>query len=125
MSPSSLGVWTYGSIFVRRVACADRCLVAPPPDVIWMGQAVAEIMEKEGSALADRPYSTPADLLCNDLALLLLHSGERLRRFRKAVSTHLQPKAARAYRDLQLENAKNVITDILDDPKNHIAHAQR
>ena len=82
-------------------------------------------MEKEGSALADRPHSIAAELLCNDLGLLQLHIGERLRRFRKAAHTHLQPQAAKAYQDMQLENAKNVITDILNDPKNHRAHVQR
>jgi cytochrome P450 len=82
-------------------------------------------MEKEGSALADRPHSIAADLLCNGLGLLQLHSGERLRRFRKAAHTHLQPQAAKTYQYMQLEIAKNVITDILDDPKNHRAHVQR
>ena len=83
-------------------------------------------MEKEGSALADRPHSIAAnELLSKGLRFLVLRSGERLRRFRKAVHTHLQPKAAKAYQDMQLENAKNVITDILNDPKNHRAHVQR
>ena len=83
-------------------------------------------MEKEGSALADRPRSISAgELLCKGLCILFLRSGERLRRHRKAAFTHLQPKAAKAYRDMQLEDAKNVITDILNDPKNHSAHVQR
>jgi cytochrome P450 len=83
-------------------------------------------MEKEGSALADRPRSIAVgELVCNGLGILFLHSGERLRRYRKAALTHLQPKAAKAYRDMQLEHAKNLITDILNDPKNHRAHVQR
>ena len=83
-------------------------------------------MEKEGSALADRPRSIAAgELLSKDMCIALLRSGERWRRFRKAVHTHLQPQAAKAYQDMQLENAKNLITDILNDPKNHRAHVQR
>jgi cytochrome P450 len=83
-------------------------------------------MEKEGSALADRPRSIAAgELLCKDLCILLLRSGERLRRFRKAAHTHLQPNAVKSYQDMQLEHAKNLITDILNDPKNHRAHVQR
>lgn len=91
-----------------------------------MSQATNEIMEKEGGALVDRPRSIAVgELLYNGLSFLLVRSGERFRRFRKAAHTHLQPKAVRAYRDMQIENAKNVITDILNDPKKHRAHAQR
>ena len=83
-------------------------------------------MEKEGSALADRPHSIAAgEMLSKGLRFVALRSGERLRRYRKAAFIHLQPTAAKAYRDMQLENAKNVITDILNDPKNHRAHVLR
>jgi cytochrome P450 len=83
-------------------------------------------MEKEGSALADRPRSIAAgEMVSQGLQFVLLRSGERLRLYRKAAHTHLQPKAARAYEDLQLETAKNVIMDILNDPKNHQAHVKR
>ena len=83
-------------------------------------------MEKEGSALVDRPRSIAAgELLSKDLGFLFLRSGERLRRYRKAAHTHLKPMAAKAYRGMQLENARNAITDILNDPKNHRAHVQR
>ena len=83
-------------------------------------------MEKEGSALADRPRSIAAgEILSREMRFLLLRSGEKFRQFRKVVHTHLQPKAARAYQDMQLENAMNVIMDILNDPKNHRLHVQR
>lgn len=83
-------------------------------------------MEKEGGALADRPRSIAAgELVSKGLRFLLLRSGERFRRFRKAVHAHFQPKAIRAYQDLQLEHAKDVIIDVLDDPKHHRVHVQR
>lgn len=83
-------------------------------------------MEKEGSALADRPRSIPAgEILSKNLRFVLQRSGERLRRYRKAAHTHLQPRAVRAYQDMQLENAKNLIMDILNDGKNHQAHVRR
>lgn len=82
-------------------------------------------MEKKGAVLVDRPHSIAAsDLLSKGLRFLLV-GGERFRRYRKAVHIHLQPKAAVAYQDLQLESAKDVITDILNDPKNHRVHVQR
>ena len=83
-------------------------------------------MEKRGAALVDRPHSIAAsDLLSKGLRFLLVGSGERLRRYRRAAHTHLQPKAAVAYQDMQLESAKNVITDVLNDSKNHRTHVQR
>jgi hypothetical protein len=43
----------------------------------------------------------------------------------KAVHTHLQPKAAEAYKDMQYDNARKFVLDILNDPKNHQKHAAR
>jgi cytochrome P450 len=86
----------------------------------------SEIMETEGSALADRPPSiAAAELLSQGMRLLIVRSGDLLRRLRKAVHTHLQPKAAGAYENVQFEYARNVIVDILNDPKNHVRHAKR
>lgn len=83
-------------------------------------------MEKEGSALADRPRAVAAgEIVSKGMRFVLLRRGERFRRFRKAAHTHLQPKAARAYEGVQLKSAKDVIIDILNDPKNHQRHAQR
>lgn len=83
-------------------------------------------MEKEGSALADRPPMIAADeLLSGGNRITLIGSGERFRRFRKAIHTHLQVKAVEMYKDTQFEHAKALILDILDDPKNHQRHAYR
>ncbi|KAH7922011.1 cytochrome P450 [Leucogyrophana mollusca] len=89
-------------------------------------QAAWEIMEKEGGALVDRPRSIAAgEILSRGNRILLEGSGERFRRLRRAVHTHLQPKAAETYESIQLEDAQSVMLDILDDPKNHQRHAQR
>ncbi|KAH7922014.1 cytochrome P450 [Leucogyrophana mollusca] len=94
--------------------------------VIGRVQAAWEIMEKEGGALVDRPRSVAAgEILSRGYRIILEHSGERFRRLRRAVHTHLQPKAAEMYQDIQTENARSVILDILDDPKNHQLHARR
>ncbi|KAH7922020.1 cytochrome P450 [Leucogyrophana mollusca] len=94
--------------------------------VIGRVQAAWEIMEKEGGALVDRPRSIAAgEILSRGNRILLQRSGERFRRLRRAVHTHLQPKAAETYQSIQLENAQGVILDILDDPKNHQLHARR
>jgi cytochrome P450 len=82
-------------------------------------------MEKEGGSLMDRPRSIAAGEILSRGMRILLASGDRFRRLRKAVHTHLQPKAVLAYRDMQCDNAKVFILDILDDPKNHQEHASR
>ncbi|OJA12012.1 hypothetical protein AZE42_08156 [Rhizopogon vesiculosus] len=43
----------------------------------------------------------------------------------KAAHTHLQPKAAESYAPIQMNAARDVILDILDDPKGHQAAAKR
>ncbi|KAH7904580.1 cytochrome P450 [Hygrophoropsis aurantiaca] len=83
-------------------------------------------MEKEGSSLVDRPRSVAAgEILSDGKRILLEGAGDRFRRLRRAVHTHLQPKAAETYQQIQMENARNTIFDILNDPKHHQAHAQR
>jgi hypothetical protein len=37
----------------------------------------------------------------------------------------LQPKVAETYEPIQTKHAKNLILDILNDPKNHQGHATR
>ncbi|KAG2360523.1 cytochrome P450 [Suillus spraguei] len=94
--------------------------------VIGSIEVAADIMEKEGASLVDRPRSIAAsEMLSNGMRITMARSGERYRRLRKAVHPHLQPKAAEAYKDMQRENAMNLILDVLDDPTNHQVHAQR
>lgn len=83
-------------------------------------------MEKEGASLVDRPRSIAAgEMLSGGMRILMARSGDRFRRLRKAIATHLQPKAAQAYQEIQRENAANFVLDILNDPNNHQRHADR
>ncbi|KAG2340515.1 cytochrome P450 [Suillus weaverae] len=94
--------------------------------VIGSVEATMSIMEAEGRSLVDRPPSlTAGEMLTNGMHIAMMPSGERFRRLRKAVHTHLQPKAVEAYKDMQHENARRFILDILDDPNNHQKHAGR
>ncbi|KAF9235334.1 cytochrome P450 [Melanogaster broomeanus] len=94
--------------------------------VIGRLDAATEIMEKEGGALVDRPRSVAVgEMLSNNMRIVAAGSGEQFRRLRKAVHTHLQPKAAEAYQDLQHEHARDFILDILRDPKHHFEHIKR
>jgi hypothetical protein len=89
-------------------------------------QAAADIMEKEGASLVDRPRSIAAgEMLSNGMRIVLARSGDQFRRLRKAVHTHLQPKAAETYQDMQREHAMEFILDMLNDSKNHQKHAHR
>ena len=83
-------------------------------------------MEKEGSALADRPQMIAAnELLSGGKRITLIGSGERFRRLRKAIHTHFQAKAVVLYKDTQIEQARTLVLDILDDPKNHQKHVHQ
>ncbi|KAF9235335.1 cytochrome P450 [Melanogaster broomeanus] len=94
--------------------------------VIGSLDAATEIMEQEGGALVDRPRSVVlGEMLSNEMRIIMVGSGERFRRLRKAVHTHLRPKAAETYQGIQCEHARDVILDILRDPKHHIEHVQR
>ncbi|KAF8839514.1 cytochrome P450 [Paxillus ammoniavirescens] len=94
--------------------------------IIGRVDAATEIMEKEGGALVDRPRSISfGEIVSGGMRMSVVGSGERFRRLRKAVHTHLQPKAAEAYQDLQRETARDILLDILNDPKHHVEHVQR
>ncbi|KAG1809606.1 cytochrome P450 [Suillus subaureus] len=94
--------------------------------VIGSVEAATTIMEAEGRSLVDRPPSIAAgEMLSNGMRIVMARSGERFRRLRKAVHTHLQPKAAEVYKDMQHDNARKFILDIMNDPKNHQKHASR
>lgn len=83
-------------------------------------------MEKEGGSLVDRPGSIAVgEMLSKGMRILMARSGDRFRRLRKAVHTHLQPKVAETYQDMQRENAMIFVWDMLNDPKNPQKHAQR
>ncbi|KAG1732153.1 cytochrome P450 [Suillus lakei] len=94
--------------------------------VIGSIEAATEIMEKGGGSLVDRPRTIAAgEMLSNEMRLTMARSGDRFRRLRKAVHTHLQPKAAEAYQDMQRGHAMNFILDMLNDATNHQKHAHR
>ncbi|KAG1743392.1 cytochrome P450 [Suillus lakei] len=91
--------------------------------IIGRHKAAMDIMEKQGGLLADRPYSAAGEILTHGLSIVLTHAGDRFRRQRRALRTHLQPKAAEAYQPLQMSHAKNMVLNILDDPHNFLNHA--
>ncbi|KAG0695265.1 cytochrome P450 [Suillus ampliporus] len=94
---------------------------AGPHNIVIIGRykAVVDIMENQGKLLADRPRMLAMEETFN---LAFSPFGERVRRMRKALHTHLQPKAAEAYQPLQMSHAKNTVLDILDDPYNFRNH---
>ncbi|PBK64299.1 cytochrome P450 [Armillaria solidipes] len=93
--------------------------------IIGRRQAAVDIMEKEGAALTDRPRWTAAsEIVSGGMRSLLLQSGERLRKFRKALHTHLQAKAAKDYEPLQMHYAANLVRNIAGNPAKHMDYAK-
>ncbi|KAH7884072.1 cytochrome P450 [Phlebopus sp. FC_14] len=120
-APFQYAKWTeqYGPVFSLKQG--PRVFV-----IIGRHQAAMDIMEKEGASLVDRPRLIAAgEVLSGGMRILIAGSGDRLRRLRRVLHALLQPKVAETYEHVQFRNAKNVVVDILDDPKNHQMHAKR
>ncbi|KAJ7217488.1 cytochrome P450 [Mycena haematopus] len=93
--------------------------------IIGRYNAAVEIMEKEGASVADRPSSIAAgDTLSGGMRTLLIGTGERLRKLRKALHAQLRANIAAEYQPIQQINAQYHILDLLNDPANHMVHAQ-
>ncbi|KAG0708197.1 cytochrome P450 [Suillus ampliporus] len=91
--------------------------------VIGRYKAAVDIMENQGKSLAGRPRMIAAgDIFRGGLSIVFEPYGERVRRMRKALHTHLQPSAAEARQPLQMSHVKDTILDILDDPYNLQSH---
>ncbi|KAG2143070.1 cytochrome P450 [Suillus clintonianus] len=93
--------------------------------IIGRHQAAIDIMEKQGASLADRPHTVAAgEMWSNGLVIGFVRAGDRLRRMRRALHSHLQPKAAEAYQPLQMSYAKNTVLGLLKDPHGFQEHVK-
>ncbi|KAG1843662.1 cytochrome P450 [Suillus subluteus] len=110
---------TYGPIISLQIG-PGRVMV-----IIGRHQEANDIMEKEGGVLADRPRAVAAEIVSRGLYMILVRPGEQFRRLRKAAHTYLQAKAADSYAPIQMDAARDVILDILDNPKGHQAAVNR
>ncbi|KAG2039358.1 cytochrome P450 [Suillus americanus] len=91
--------------------------------IIGRHKAAVEIMENQGKLLADRPPMIAAgELFSGGLSIGFIPFGDRFRRMRRALHSHLQPKAAEAYQPLQMSHAKNIVFGVLDNPHNFRHH---
>ncbi|KAK0474296.1 cytochrome P450 [Armillaria luteobubalina] len=78
-----------------------------------------------GAALTDRPkWSATSEMVSGRMRLLLLQSGERLRKFRRALHTHLQARAAKDYEPLQMHYASSLVRNIAGNPAKHMDYAK-
>lgn len=108
----------YGPVFTLR--SGSKVAV-----IIGRRQAAVDIMEKEGAALTDRPrWSAASEMVSGGMRLLLLQSGERLRKFRKVLHTHLQAKTAKDYEPLQMYYASSLVRNIAGNPAKHMDYAK-
>lgn len=91
--------------------------------IIGRYKAAVDIMEKQGQLVAGRPRLAAAEFLTRGMSIVLLQAGDRLRRLRRVLHSHLQPKSAEVYQPLQMSQAKCMILNILEDPDNFQNHA--
>ncbi|KAG1772927.1 cytochrome P450 [Suillus placidus] len=87
--------------------------------IIGRYKAAVEIMENQGKLLADRPRQIAAgEMFTGGMSIAFVPFGDRFRRMRRALHSHLQPKAAEAYQPLLMSHAKSIVLDVLDNPQN-------
>ncbi|EIW74031.1 cytochrome P450 [Coniophora puteana RWD-64-598 SS2] len=91
--------------------------------IIGRYHAAVDILEKQGGLSTDRPRSVAVGEILSGDHRLVLASGDRFRRMRKAMHSHLQPKAAESYQPIQMTHARDVILKILDKPEDFQSHA--
>ncbi|KAK0222504.1 cytochrome P450 [Armillaria nabsnona] len=113
--------WTqeYGPVFSFRQGLQTVV-------VIGRYQAAVDIMEKEGASLVDRPRSISAgETLSGGMRTLLTPAGDRFKKMRRALHSHLQPKSITSYWPILMKNAKQNLLDITENPDRHQDHAKR
>ncbi|KAG2741446.1 hypothetical protein P692DRAFT_20688409, partial [Suillus brevipes Sb2] len=81
----------YGPLVTIRLGFQAIVIIS----ILW--QAAVDIMEKQGQLPAARPRLAAAEFLAREMSIVLLQAGDRLRRLRRALHSHLQPKSAEAY----------------------------
>ncbi|KAG2145620.1 cytochrome P450 [Suillus cothurnatus] len=87
--------------------------------IIGRYKAAVEIMENQGKLLADRPPMIAAgEMASGGMSIAFIPFVDRFRRMRRALHSHLQPKAAEAYQPLQMSHAKDIVLGVLDNPRN-------
>ncbi|KAG0695260.1 cytochrome P450 [Suillus ampliporus] len=94
-------------------------------NIVMIGRykAAVDIMEGQGKSTADRPRMVAAgEIFSGGMNITFAPFGERFRRLRRALHTHLQPKAAESYQPLQMSLARDIVFNILEDPSNFQNH---
>ncbi|KAG1736220.1 cytochrome P450 [Suillus lakei] len=91
--------------------------------IIGRYKAIVEILENQGKLTADRPRMVAAgEIFGGGMSIAFSPFGDRFRRMRRALHSHLQPKAAEAYQPLQMSHVKNIVLGVLDNPHNFQHH---
>jgi cytochrome P450 len=97
----------------------------PPIVVVNRVDAANHILEKNGAATGDRPRIISAgEVLSGGMRVLLTPQGERFKKLRKALHSHLQPKSVAQYAPVQERYAKRLVLDVMSDPDGHQDHAK-
>ncbi|EIW77877.1 cytochrome P450 [Coniophora puteana RWD-64-598 SS2] len=88
-------------------------------------QALIDIMERQGTVLADRPHAiSTSELFAQGASIGFVPAGERIKSMRRALHTYLAPRAAEHYEPLITVHARAFILDLLDNPYDFQEHAK-
>ncbi|KAJ3812998.1 cytochrome P450 [Lentinula aff. lateritia] len=109
-------LWTqeYGPVFSLRQGIPG--FGGTRTIIIGRHRAAIEIMEKHGADISDRPNSVAAgDTLSGGMRILLIKSGDKFKKLRKALQSHLQPKSIASYHPVLTQSARQHMFDIIEE----------
>ncbi|KAG8856254.1 hypothetical protein FRB96_006566 [Tulasnella sp. 330] len=108
----------YGSIFSLKISDSTIVVLSSP-------QAVYDVMERNGVALADRPVKHIAMLLTSGMMIGMAPYGSTWRGQRRAAHDILRPTSCMKHLPIQIAESNQLMYDILCNPEDTFFHIQR
>ncbi|KAJ7149510.1 cytochrome P450 [Mycena crocata] len=94
--------------------------------IVGRVDAALEILDKQSSALNDRPVSIAiGQTLSGGLRMLFSPNDDRFRKMRRAMHAYLYPRAVASYYPALKREVHQHMLDIIEDPTNYMKHANR
>ena len=88
-----------------------------PVVVLNSVEAAEELLDKHGANYQDRPRFVMYEVMGWGITLTFLQNGPQFRLHRKLIQGACSPSACKNYRDIQIEEMRTAVRDILDRPQ--------
>ena len=95
---------------------------------VWINDAwsASELLDKRAATFSSRPHMVVfGDLAFGQSSLVSMKYGDRFRVHRKITHMGVGLQQVRSYQDIQSNENKVVLFDLLSDPENYVLHLER